>query len=307
LKEKWGSFPFSFQIIPALGAVFAYGGGGFWASVSGNEQATGLFRRDFLPVVPQYALGQERGSGSLPLYGVMPDGKVQEFSFPSLTLRPLEVGAPHWCNEFNAADPVKRSACRDFVRTTTTLQALETLQHGLGYMHSPEPRKRYHYDGQKASIQRMYELAADPTDQIGHLLHQLVNQYTTLGVSTVWGQIISEWNGVGPQAGMQATLHRSHAREEIAAGENHLAYAIEKFKDEFSLNQQIKSLLKDALAMHDLALSNYDDWDYEAAIESAMRVLSFTDQALTLMGEPDRIHDPLTEAVELPSISVMGE
>jgi hypothetical protein len=59
--------------------------------------------------------------------------------------------------------------------------------------------------------------------------------------------------------------------------------------------------------MHDLALSNYDDWDYEAAIESAMRVLSFTDQALTLMGEPDRIHDPLAEAVELPSISVMGE
>ena len=307
LGEKWGTFPFSFQQLHALGAVFAWGGGGFWLSVGGNEQASGLIRRDFLTILPQYVLGKERASGSLELYGVMPDGTVQSFSFPAITLRPLELGAPHWCNEFNSEDAVKRTACRDFVRTTTTLQAIETLQHGLGYMHAPEPRKRYHFDGEKASIERLYELAADPTDQIGLLLHQLVNQYTTLGVSTVWGQITSEWNGVGPQAGMQATLHRSHAREEITAGENHLAYAIEKFKDEFAFNQEIKSLLVDTLAMHDLALSNYDDWDYEAALESAMHVLSFTDQALTLMGEPDHIHDPVTEAVELPTISVIGE
>jgi len=307
LGEKWGTFPFSFQLLPAFGAVLAYGGGGFWASVGGNEQAGGPIRRDFLPILPQYALGKERGSGSLELYGVMPDGTVQNVFLPSISLRPLELGAPHWCNEFNSEDAVKRTACRDFVRTTTTLQAIETLQHGLGYMHAPEPRKRYHFDGEKASIERLYELSADPTDQIGLLLHQLVNQYTTLGVSTVWGQITSEWNGVGPQAGMEATLHRSHAREEIAAGENHLAYAIEKFKDEFAFNKEIKSLLEDALAMHDLALSNYDDWDYEAALESAMHVLSFADQALTVMGEPDRIHDPVTEAVELPTISVIGE
>jgi hypothetical protein len=34
--------------------------------------------------------------------------------------------------------------------------------------------------------------------QIGLLLHQDINQYTNVGVTTLWAQCASDWNGAGP-------------------------------------------------------------------------------------------------------------
>jgi hypothetical protein len=84
--------------------------------------------------------------------GVMPDGTVQAFPLGFLTARALEIGAPQWCNEFDVADAVTRATCRSFVKSTTTLQAIETLQHGLGYMHTAEPRYRYHFDERNQAL-----------------------------------------------------------------------------------------------------------------------------------------------------------
>jgi hypothetical protein len=296
LGEKWGPFTINLSVVSGLGLVTDFGGGGFWVSVAGNELGGGILRRDFSLVVPQYILGKHRGNGSQVPYGVMPDGSVQpQASLRTFSEKMMDMGAPHWCDAFNSPDDTLRDTCRRFVRSTTTLQAIETLQHGLGYMHAPEPRKRYHYDGERSSLRRLQELLAAPTDCTGQLLHQLVNMYTTVGVSTVWGPITSEWNGVGPQAGMGATLHRSHAREELAAAERHLSYAISRFESSFPQEVEPRRLLGAALQAHGLALKRYDDWDYEGALREAMRVLSLLDQALTRMGEPERIHDPLTE------------
>ncbi|MFY0523165.1 hypothetical protein ACN28I_08280 [Archangium gephyra] len=294
--EKWGPFTINLAVVAGLGLVTDFGGGGFWVSVAGNELGGGILRRDFSLVVPQYILGKHRGNGSQVPYGVMPDGSVQaQPSLRTFTEKMLDMGAPHWCNEFNSKDDTLRATCRRFVRTTTTLQTLETLQHGLGYMHAPEPRKRYHYDGERSSLRRLNELLASPPDCTGLLLHQMVNMYTTVGVSTVWGPITSEWNGVGPQAGMGATLHRSHAREELAGAERQLGYAIARFSSSFPREVELRRLLLEAIHVHSLAVRRYDDWDYEGALREAMRVLSLLDQALTRMGEPGRIHDPLTE------------
>ena len=225
--------------------------------------------------------------------GVMPDGTVQPFPLTFLTARALEIGAPHWCNEFDGTDPAARATCRSFVKSTTTLQAIETLQHGLGYMHTAEPRLRYHFDGTQSSIARLYQLLATPTDTFGQLLHQDVNMYTTAGLSTVWSQSVSEWNGSGPHAGMQASLFRSHAREEMMAAETALTQAAAAFRQGFSHNLLIQGLLQTAVQIHDAGLHQYDNWDYRGVLLSAEESLSFTSKALTLMGQAETIHDPL--------------
>jgi hypothetical protein len=293
LGEKWGPFPFSVNTLAGIGLLSEYGGGGWWLSGGGNEEGGGLLRRDFSWVIPQYFEGPSRGNGDAIPMGVMPDGSVKPFPISFLTTHPLEIGAPHWCNEFDSYDPVARSACRSFVKSTTTLQAIETLQHGLGYMHTAEPRLRYHFDGTQSSFARLFQLLATPSDTIGQLLHQDVNMYTTAGLSTVWSQSVSEWNGVGPHAGMQATLFRSHAREEMAAAETALNEAITTFEQGFSGNGEVLGLLRQATAVHDVGLREYDAWDYQGALSSAVQALSLSSQALTKMGDSGQIYDPL--------------
>ena len=293
LGEKWGTFPFNLDALAGLGILSEYGGGGWWISGGGNEEGGGLLRRDFSWMVPQYFAGPSRGNGETTPTGVMPDGTVQPFPLGFLTARALEIGAPHWCNEFNAADPATRASCRSFVKSTTTLQAIETLQHGLGYMHTAEPRYRYHFDGTQSSFARLYQLLSDPSDTFGQLLYQDVNMYTTAGLSTVWSQSVSEWNGTGPHAGMQASLFRSHAREEMAAAETALTQATAALQAGFSKNSQIYGLLQSAIAAHDAGLREYDNWDYRGVLFSAEQSLSLTSKALALMGQAGMIHDPL--------------
>lgn len=293
LGEKWGTFPFNLDALAGLGILSEYGGGGWWISGGGNEEGGGLLRRDFSWMVPQYFAGPSRGNGEATPMGVMPDGTVQPFPLGFLTARALEIGAPHWCNEFDAADPATRAACRSFVKSTTTLQAIETLQHGLGYMHTAEPRFRYHFDGTQSSIARLYQLLSDPSDTFGQLLYQDVNMYTTAGLSTVWSQSVSEWNGTGPHAGMQASLFRSHAREEMAAAEAALTQANSAFQQGFSKNAQINGLLQRAVSAHDAGLREYDNWDYRGVLSSAEEALALTSQSLALMGQPGLVHDPL--------------
>jgi len=289
LNEKWGPAPVDFQLFTTIGIYTTFGGGGFWASVSGNELG-GFYRRDFLLVLPQYFLGPRRGAGYDPLYWVMPDGNVQISPIP-IAKRAIDLGAPHWCNEFNSTDAAQRSVCRDFIRKTTTLQSIETIQHGLGYMHSPEPRVRYHYDGQLSTIAREQELNATPLDRVGKVLHRMVNQYTTLGLSTVWGHDVNEWNGVGLASGMQATMFRSHAREMIMAVEKLAQQASESMgTSNFAGNAAIASSVDAAATEHATAVENYVDWQYREAIAAAERALSRLDEAFTAMGEPDRIH-----------------
>ncbi|HEX8539059.1 MAG TPA: hypothetical protein VF664_16435, partial [Cystobacter sp.] len=86
-----------------------------------------------------------------------------------------------------------------------------------------------------------------------------------------------------------------HAREELAAAERHLDHAITRFESSFPQEVESRRLLVEAIQVHSGALKRYDDWDYEGALREAMRVLSLLDRALSRMGEPDRIHDPLTE------------
>ncbi|MCO4770487.1 MAG: hypothetical protein KDA24_10700 [Deltaproteobacteria bacterium] len=290
--ERWGTFPVNLQAIAATGVLTEFSGGGFWSSVAGNEEAGGLLRRDFSLMLPQYLLGKNRAAGSPTLTGVMPDGSVfSTDAFASLTLNPMEVGAPHWCDQFDDPDASLRGACRDFVRTTTTLQAIETLQHGLGYMHSEEPRKRVHFDGEFGTIGRVYELLQNPQDQIGHLLHQMVNMYTTLGQSHVWGQVAGDWNGVAPHAGMQNTMFRSHAREEMAAAEVAIQAALDLAGP--SPDSTLNAILNQAIQAHGQGKAAYDDWDYRVTIDQAMLALSLADLALTSLGEPDLVHDPL--------------
>jgi len=293
LGEKWGAFPFNVGALAGLGILSEYGGGGWWISGGGNEEGGGLLRRDFSWMAPEYFAGPSRGNGEATPLGVMPDGTVQPFPLGFLTARALEIGAPHWCNEFDAADPATRTACRSFVKSTTTLQAIETLQHGLGYMHTAEPRYRYHFDGTESSIARLYQLLSDPSDTFGQLLHQDVNMYTTAGLSTVWSQSVSEWNGTGPHAGMQASLFRSHAREEMAAAETALTQATAAFQAGFSKSPQIYGLLQGAITAHDAGLREYDNWDYRGVLFSAEESLSLTGKALALMGQAGSIHDPL--------------
>jgi hypothetical protein len=288
LGEKWGPAPVDFQLFTTIGIYTTFGGGGFWASVSGNELG-GFYRRDFLLALPQYFLGPRRGAGDNPLYWVMPDGEVQISPLP-IAARAIDLGAPHWCNEFNSPDTTKRAVCRDFVRKTTTLQSIETIQHGLGYMHAPEPRVRYHYDGQLSTMAREQELNATPLDRVGRVLHRMVNQYTTLGLSTVWGQDVNEWNGVGLASGMQATMFRSHAREMIQAVEKLAQQATESAGASFAGQGAIAASIDAAAAEHAAAVNRYVDWEYRESIAAATRALSRLDEAFTAMGEPDRIH-----------------
>jgi hypothetical protein len=307
LGEKWGTFPFNLSALAGLGILSEYGGGGWWISGGGNEEGGGLLRRDFSWMVPQYFAGPSRGNGEATPMGVMPDGSVQPFPLGFLTARALEIGAPHWCNEFDAADPTARAACRSFVKSTTTLQAIETLQHGLGYMHTAEPRYRYHFDGTQSSIARLYQLLSDPSDTFGQLLHQDVNMYTTAGLSTVWSQSVSEWNGTGPHAGMQASLFRSHAREEMAAAEAALTQATAAFQQGFSKSAQIAGFLQRAITAHDVGLRDYDNWDYRGVLFSAEESLSLTSKALSQMGQPGLIHDPLEIKPPAPEMSFQPE
>ncbi len=289
--ENWGAFPINFQIVAAAGAITTFGGGTNWFSVGGNEMGGGVLRRDFAMVTPQYLLGENRAGGSNEPRGVTPDGQVLTLDvLGAATARSLEVGAPHWCNEFDSENATKREMCRSFVKSTTTLQSIETLQHGLGYLHAAEPRKRYHMDGELSSISRMNELIANPDDVAGLTLHAFVNQYTTAGISTVWGQNTSEWNSVGPQTGTQDVLYRSHVREEITAVEELLDYTLAKAPEKGSLESY---LLKLAIRKHDLAVKLYKRWDYKEAMAVSWGILSLLDKVLTRLGEPDKIHDPI--------------
>lgn len=289
--EKWGPFPIDTQAAGEVGLLTAYSGGGWWVSVGGNELG-GTLRRDFLSIVPQYGLGPRRGAGQDSSYWVMPDGSVERSRTLSAFLgRSLDMGSPHWCNEFNSSDPDKRAACRAFVLRNTTIQSIETIQHGLGYMHAPEPRVRYHYDGSLGSIKRLLELN-EGSDDVGRLLHRTVNQYTTLGVSTVWGQVTSEWNGIAPQSGMQATLFRSHAREEIDAAEELLSEAIDR-SGALGEPAQVVALLEDAVALHSLAIDQYLAWEYRKSLDSAVSLVSLLAEVFDELGEPDRLYDPL--------------
>ena len=301
-NEKWGTFPLNVR-----GALLltTWCGGGWWASVGGNEQAGGIFRRDYFTLVPQYLLGKHRGAGSEDPMGVMPDGTVRSMQrFSGQTHKSLEIATVHWVDQFDSNDPAERALARSFVREVSTLQALETMQHGLGYLHAPEPRQRYHFDGETSSLRRMYELAQNRRDLTGSLLHRFINQYTTHGVSTVWCQCTSEWNGVGPQTGMQTTLFRSHAREAVAAAEQELRYALEEAVGLPAVDQATVEQLRLAVAAHEEALASYDDWEYAAAIAATWRVLHHVDRALTAIGQPDRIHDPVAAFGPFP---IVGE
>ena len=178
------------------------------------------------------------------------------------------------------------------MKVTTSLQLIEPLEHALGYVHDPEPRNAFHLDGQLGSIHRLYELLQRPDDRIGHLMHSLVNQYTTTGISTVWGQTTSEWNSISAQTGTRDSVLRAGAREIMKDAESYLAHAIQKL-EAGEPDGRVRSLLEAAVQEHRRATDHYDDWEYEKVIGLAQRVMSLTDQALTMMGEPDLIHDPL--------------
>jgi hypothetical protein len=131
--------------------------------------------------------------------------------------------------------------------------------------------------------------------------------YTTAGLSTVWSQSVSEWNGTGPHAGMQASLFRSHAREEMAAAEAALTQATSAFQQGFSKNSQVNGLLQDAIAAHDAGLREYDNWDYRGVLSSAEKSLSLTSQSLALMGQAGSIHDPLEIKPPAPEMKFRPE
>jgi len=289
--ESWGVAFWNLSALSAL-ATSTYGAGGWWTTAMGNDGGT-LMARDFILSVPQYFLGKFRGIGEKEPWGVFPDGTVKKTVMPLLA-RPLELGAPVWCNELRASDPVKRDMARRHVKVTTSLQLIEPLEHALGYVHDPEPRNAFHYDGQQGSIHRLYELLQNPQDKIGHLLHSVVNQYTTAGISTVWGQTTSEWNSVSAQTGTRDSVLRAGAREMMADAEGYLGHAVEKLQTG-AQDGRVRALLEAAVETHKLATDRYDDWEYDKVLSLAQRLLSLTDQALTIMGEPDLIHDPLTE------------
>ena len=287
--ESWGVAFWNLGALSAL-ATSTYGGGGWWTTAFGNDGGT-LMARDYILSVPQYFLGKFRGLGEKDPWAVFPNGTVKKTVMPLLA-RPLELGAPVWCNEFRAADPATRALARQHVKVTTSLQLIEPLEHALGYVHDPEPRNAFHLDGQLGSIHRLYELLQRPEDRIGQLMHSLVNQYTTTGISTVWGQTTSEWNSISAQTGTRDSVLRAGAREIMKDAESYLALAVQKL-EAGAPEARVRSLLEAALQEHQSATHSYDDWDYEKVISLAQRVLSLTDQALTLMGEPDLIHDPL--------------
>ena len=58
--------------------------------------------------------------------------------------------------------------------------------------------------------------------------------------------------------------------------------------------------LRRAVAAHEAALVSYDDWEYAAAIAATWRMLHHVDRALTAIGQPDRIHDPLEALGSFP-------
>ena len=296
--ESWGVAFWNLSALSAL-ATSTYGAGGWWTTALGNDGGT-LMARDYILSVPQYFLGKFRGLGEKEPFGVFPDGSVRKTVMPLLA-RPLELGAPVWCNEFRAADAATRAMARRHVKVTTSLQLIEPLEHALGYVHDPEPRNAFHFDGQQGSIQRLYELLQNPDDRIGHLLHSLVNQYTTAGISTVWGQTTSEWNSVSAQTGTRDSVLRAGAREIMADAEAYLAHAIQKLEAQ-GPDARVRSPLELALLRHREAKDHYDAWDYDGVIGLAQRAMSLTDQALTLMGEPDLIHDPLELRTARPSI-----
>ena len=103
----------------------------------------------------------------------------------------------------------------------------------------------------------------------------------------------SEWNGVGPQTGMQTTLFRSHAREAVAAAEQELRYALDQAVSLPAVADSTVEQLRLAVAAHEAALVSYGDWEYAAAIAATWQILHHVDRALTAIGQPDRIHDPV--------------
>jgi hypothetical protein len=296
--ESWGVAFWNLNALSAV-ATSTYGAGGWWTTALGNDGGT-LMARDYILSVPQYFLGKFRGLGEKEPWGVYPDGSVKKTLMPLLA-RPLELGAPVWCNEFRAADAATREMARRHVKVTTSLQLIEPLEHALGYVHDPEPRNAFHLDGQQGSIHRLHELIQSPSDRIGHLLHSLVNQYTTAGISTVWGQTTSEWNSVSAQTGTRDSVLRAGAREIMADAETYLTHALQKVEKEQPV-PRVRGLLEVALAEHRRALERYDAWEYEDVLGLAQRMMSLTDRALTLMGEGDLIHDPLELRAGRPSI-----
>jgi hypothetical protein len=113
-------------------------------------------------------------------------------------------------------------------------------------------------------------------------------------VSSVWGQCTSDWNSAGPHAGMQSTLLRSHVRELALGVERELDHAIDLWSSTGAGNE-VNTLLRNAIRSHRQMTRHYDDWQYKQALYACLEALSWVDQALTLIGEPDRIHDPISE------------
>jgi hypothetical protein len=102
---------------------------------------------------------------------------------------------------------------------------------------------------------------------------------------------------------MQASLFRSHAREEMAAAEAALTQAIAAFQQGFSKNAQIAGLLQRAITAHDAGLREYDNWDYRGVLFSAEESLSLTSKAMNQMGQAGSIHDPLDIKPPAPEMS----
>ena len=79
----------------------------------------------------------------------------------------------------------------------------------------------------------------------------------------------------------------------MAAAETALNEAITTFEQGFSDNGQVLGLLRLAIAAHDAGLGEYDIWDYQGVLSSAMQALSLSSQALTKMGHSGQTYDPL--------------
>jgi hypothetical protein len=302
--EKWGAH-FNAGFHDPDGGITTSGFGDIWYSVFGNEDL-GLLIRDFMWEAPGYFLFPPEFTNTNPdalfTYGMLADGFLIPVEFPGFQ-NSLTGGSPHWCNEWEDSDDTKQATCRDFVKNTTTLQSIEILQHCLGYMHTHEPRIQNHFDGDQNSLVRAYELNTnvengEPNDLVGWLLHNPINMYTTYGESPLWGQVAGDWNGFTDHAGTLSAIRRAAARQEMAAAEKYLGDAVTAYHNHYANDEkagkQVYMLLKTAARVHGLALNLYEDWEYEDVIESAKVVLSYTDQALEMMGEPD-LYDPIME------------
>ena len=97
---------------------------------------------------------------------------------------------------------------------------------------------------------------------------------------------------------MRASLWRSHAREAMAASETRMTQSIELWRAA-GRPSAVRTQLNHAAAAHALALASHDDTDYGGVLSRAMEALSATDAALTALGQPDVIHDPMAIGADM--------